>query len=339
MRIVLMGNQNWGVECLKALVANNYNVVCVVVHPDNCDPNETIWYDSVKDLALSLKIPVYQPENVNGGDMVKILKKYNLDLILLAGYRQIVKNEIISLPKLGCINIHESLLPKYRGHAPTNWSIINGETETGVTVHFVDEGVDTGDIIVQEKVEIGPNDTIMDVYWRGLKLWPKLLLMALDNIKNGVLPVPQNHKIATYFGKRYPEDGHIDWTKSNKEIFNLIRALVKPYPSAFTYYNSEKIHILEASLSEIPSQYLNYFYGKNGQIIWKFKNKGVLVLTGDNTQDAILIKKIQLENGEIVLASDYLNVGKRLGFNYEIEIHKLNKRINELYELINKPLT
>ena len=334
-----MANQNWGVECLKALVENRYDVICVVAHPDNCDPNEKIWYDSVKDFASAFKIQVYQPENVNNKDMVKTLEICNPDIIVLAGYRQIVKKDIISIPKLGCINIHESFLPKYRGHAPTNWSIINGESETGVTVHFVNEGVDTGDIIVQDKVEIEPNDTIMDVYWKGLRLWPKLLLKALDNIKAGVQSIPQNHTDATYFGKRYPEDGWIDWTKSNKEIFNLIRALTKPYPNAFTYYNGEKILILEASLSEIPPKYLNYFDGKYGQIIWKLKNKGVLVLCGNsNKQDVILIKKIQLENGDIFLASDYLNMGKRFGFNCEIEIYDLNRKINELYKLIEKYL-
>ena len=189
------------------------------------------------------QIPIYigNPRELRA---IHFFENYVCDLILSVNYLFIIKKELFLCAKLGAINIHGSLLPKYRGRTPHVWAIINGEKETGVTVHFIDEGCDTGDIITQSRILIKESYTGQSILDKFKIIYPKILKKVLNNFKNNsVKATKQNNKNSSYFGKRSPEDGIIDWNKSSKEIYDWVRAQSYPYPGAFTFYNNQKIII------------------------------------------------------------------------------------------------
>jgi len=323
MKIVFMGHQNWGYVCLEHLLKHKdkYEIVAVFTHPKGHDKYESHWYKSVQELAEKNNLPVYAPENhdVNTKENTELIRSLVPDVILSAGWRSVVKKEILEIPKIS-INIHEAPLPRYRGHCPNNWTIINGEKETGITAHTMDVEVDGGNILSQCKIPIHLEDTIMDVYYRSLEKFPEVMFEALKKVEKGETGEPMDLSKSTYWGKRYPWDGVMDWNKSSMEIYNLVRALVRPYPGAFTYYEGKKLFIWKAKLADVDN-----YYGKPGQILKRSKNKGVLVRTGDGL---IWILKVQPEDGGEMDAYKYLKeTGKCLGINYYLEIDKLKKII------------
>lgn len=326
--ILLLGHQNWGNICLEKLLErkNKYEVIGVFTHPKGHDKYETHWYKSVEEIANKNNIAVYIPENheINRDKYVKIIRSLKPDIILSSGWRSIIKKEIVEIPELAAINIHEALLPRYRGHCPNNWCIINGEKETGVTAHTMSSQVDGGNILSQRKIPIHIEDTIMDVYRRSLQKFPEVMFEALEKVSKGDFGKPMDLSKSTYWGKRFPWDGVIDWNKSSKEIYNLIRALVKPYPGAFTYYEGKKLFIWKAELSGI-----NSYFGKPGQILKRYRNNdGVLVRTGDGL---IQLLTVQPEDGREQDACSYFKeTGKSLGINYTLEIENLKNEIKTL---------
>lgn len=292
MRVVFMGNHNMGVVCLQRLIDIGEDVVCVVAHPDNYDPHENVWYDSVKELALKHRIVAHQPQDVNAPEFVDVLKRFEPDVIVVVSFRQILKKSVITVPKLGVVNVHPSLLPKYRGRANIAWAIINGETKTGVTVHYIDEKIDTGPIIVQNEIDIGPEDTVATVLDRVTDLYPDVLAEALQKVKEGFKGTAQDPSQASYYGRRYPKDGLINWNHPAPNVHNLVRAVTHPYPGAFTYLNNRRLFIWESAFFD-HTEHDNH--ETPGKIVDKIEGKGFVVSTG---RGRLLAKKVQYEGDQ-----------------------------------------
>jgi methionyl-tRNA formyltransferase len=243
--ILVFAYHNVGYECLDVLVRRGENIVGVFTHKDN--PKEEIWFKSVAVLARAHGIPVYTPESVNTPEWTENIRSMSPDIILSFYYRNMISEKILSIPRLGAYNMHGSVLPKYRGRVPINWAVLHGERETGATLHHMVKRADAGDIVDQEAVPIGPDDTAFDVFNNVTIAAQKVLERQIDAIKAGKAPrIQQDESQATYFGGRRPEDGRIDWTQSAERIYNLIRAVTHPYPGAFTEFNGQRFFIWQA---------------------------------------------------------------------------------------------
>ena len=239
MKAIIFGYHNIGCIGLKALKQNGFNIEAVFTHKD--DPLEKIWFDSVTELAASENIPVYAPEDINHPIWVQKIREIGPDIIFSFYYRKMISPEILKIPASGCLNLHASLLPAYRGRCPVNWVLINGEKKTGVTLHRMTPRPDDGDIICQKEIIISKDETAKSLHAKAACAASEMLAETLPLLKNGNAPHrPQDHSRATYFGGRNPEDGEIDWSKTAKQIDNLVRAVSQPYPGAFSYIGNRK---------------------------------------------------------------------------------------------------
>ena len=262
---VVFAYHNVGCRCLSVLLAHGVEVVLVVTHRDN--PKETIWFDSVAELAALHGIPVITPDNPNTPEVIAQIRALQADFFFSFYYREMLKRELLEIPKSGALNMHGSLLPKYRGRVPVNWAIIHGETETGATLHYMTEKPDNGDIVSQQAVPILPDDTALQVFQK--------VTVAAEIALNDVLPallagkaqkVKQDLSKGAYFGGRKAEDGIIDWSQSAQAIHNLVRAVAPPYPGATTQLMGKPMRILQTlvtrctALGEKPA-----FYVKDGK--------------------------------------------------------------------------
>jgi methionyl-tRNA formyltransferase len=231
-RIAVFAYSETGHECLRALLDRGENVVLVVTHADA--PGEQIWFPSVAELARARGI---EPVIVDAPDaaLVERARAAAPELLFSFYFRHLLPGEILSLPHLGAYNLHGSLLPKYRGRAPVNWAVARGETQTGATLHSMAKKADAGDIVDQETVPIGPDDTAYEVQKRVTQAGVKILERRLAELKAGTAPRrPQDEAAASTFPRRSPEDGRIDWTRPAEQVHNLVRAVAHPYPGAFT---------------------------------------------------------------------------------------------------------
>jgi methionyl-tRNA formyltransferase len=243
-RAVVFAYHNVGVRCLNVLLAHGVNVALVVTHRDN--PKETIWFESVHKLADLHGIPTITPDNPNVPEVVEQIRALQPDFFFSFYYREMLKAPLLAIPKRGALNMHGSLLPKYRGRVPVNWAIIRGETETGATLHYMTEKPDNGDIVAQQAVPILPDDTALEVFQK--------VTVAAEMALNSVLPsllagkasaVKQDLSKGAYFGGRKAEDGIINWSLSALEIHNLVRAVAPPYPGAMTQVMGKSMRILQ----------------------------------------------------------------------------------------------
>ena len=231
--VVVFAYHDVGVECLNALVSRGSRVLAVFTHRDN--PEEKIWFRSVAQLARQHGIPVHTPDSANTPEWIARLREIKPDIIFSFYYRNMICQEILDIPRLGAFNLHGSLLPKYRGRVPINWAVLNGETETGATLHHMVKRADAGDIVDQEAVSIGPRDTAQDVFIKVTAVARQVVERSLEAIKQDRAPRrPQDESQASYFSGRKPDDGRIDWHADARQLFNLIRAVTHPYPGAFT---------------------------------------------------------------------------------------------------------
>jgi methionyl-tRNA formyltransferase len=261
-RAVVFAYHNVGVRCLSVLLAHGVDVALVVTHRDN--PKETIWFDSVADLAALHGIPTIMPDNPNTPQVIAQIRALQPDFFFSFYYREMLKRELLEIPKHGALNMHGSLLPKYRGRVPVNWAIIHGETETGATLHYMTEKPDNGDIVAQQAMPILPNDTALQVFQK--------VAVAAEMALNAVLPdllagraktVKQDLSTGGYFGGRNAEDGVIDWSQSAQAIHNLVRAVAPPYPGATTQLIGKPMRILQTLVAKYsaagakPSFYVN----------------------------------------------------------------------------------
>jgi UDP-4-amino-4-deoxy-L-arabinose formyltransferase / UDP-glucuronic acid dehydrogenase (UDP-4-keto-hexauronic acid decarboxylating) len=245
MRAVVLAYGNIGCVGIKALLKHGFEIAAVFTHPDH--PQETIWFDSVAELASKHRIPVFAPMDINHSLWVEKVKELNPDILFSFYYRQLIQRQILDVPKAGCLNLHGSLLPKYRGRVPINWVLVNGEKETGVTLHYMTPHADDGDIVAQKKIPISDDDTALTLHRKAARTAEELLDEFLPRIQSGTAPrTPQNHAQATYFGRRQPTDGAIDWFKTACEIRNLVRAVTKPFPGAFSFMGERKCFFWEA---------------------------------------------------------------------------------------------
>ena len=305
LKIIFVGSQNYGARCLEYLVKNSESVQAVFTFKP--DKHETLD-DETEQIALANKIRVIKSRNLkNHHDYIQELSP---DLIFVVGWRTIIPEEIYSLPRLGCIGIHGSLLPKYRGFAPLNWALINGEEEVGVSMFYIGEGVDMGDIIAQKGMKVDHEDDMAVIKENFDELIVNLFIEQLSKIISGdITPVKQDEQNASYGCMRLPEDGEINWSLPATELYNFIRALGKPYPGAFTFFNGKKLYIWKASLVEDDMLYL----GKPGATV-KIESKGVQINTGNGV---LLIEDVQQEGDEIISAPDLIgSIKARLGMNH-----------------------
>lgn len=250
-RIVVFAYSAVGHACLKFLLERKENVVAVYTHRD--DPGEARWFPSVAELAHAHLIPARFIENLSG-ESERVLD-LSPDLIFSFYYRNLIPGAILSSAALGAYNMHGSFLPKYRGCAPVNWAVLNGERKTGATLHLMTDKADSGAIVDQEALEIGPDDTAIEVQSRVTQAALAVLRRQIDNLKNGSAPLrPQNAAEASYFGRRRPADGEIQWAWPAERIHNLVRAVTHPYPGAFGEMMGERVFIWKTRLDPTDTQ-------------------------------------------------------------------------------------
>lgn len=243
-RILIFAYSEVGCVCLEELIKQRAEIACVFTHED--DPEEEIWFRSVKEIAQKNGIPVRASSKLGEEDM-EFCRAAAPELIFSFYYRALIPKEILLLPRLGAYNMHGALLPRYRGRACVNWAVLNGETRTGATLHVMTEKPDGGDIVDSEAVDIKFTDTAFDVFLKVAEAARVITERSLPALEAGTAPrVPQNEEEATYFGRRRPEDGRIDWNKSARGIYNLIRAVTHPFPGAFADIGGKKYYIWKA---------------------------------------------------------------------------------------------
>lgn len=322
-RIIFLGEKEWGYVALKELVEHpqRYEIVGVFTYP-KVDPAAHDWYDAISKIAKDKGLRLYEvPDHeINSEKYIKIIKSLRADILLSIGWRTLFGETILRIPRAS-VNVHSALLPRYRGYNPNNWSIINDEKKAGVTAHIIVPKVDTGSILVQKEIDIDEKETIADLHKKSIAILPGIIMEALEKIERGEKGTEMDLNNQSYWGRRYPEDGLIDWSKSVKEINNIIRALSHPYPGAFTFWNGKRLYVWKAE----PSQLKNY-HGRAGQILMRsIKEKAIHVRCGDGM---LKILRVQEEGGEELDAADCIKeTGFSLGMRIEMEIEKIWKKI------------
>ena len=240
---VVFAYHDVGARCLETLLSHGVKVRLVVTHED--DPGENIWFASVAALARQHAIPVMTPAHPNTAELTQLIASLRPDFVFSFYYRQMIGQPLLDIPRLGALNMHGSLLPKYRGRAPVNWAVIRGELETGATLHYMVVKPYAVDIVDSQSVPICPNDTAVDVFHKVTDAAQAVLARSLPRLMDGTAPrLVQNQAQATYFGGRKPEDGRIDWSRSAAEIHNLVRGVAPPYPGAFTSIAGKPARVL-----------------------------------------------------------------------------------------------
>ncbi len=262
-RILFFGYSEVGHDCLALLLERDDNVIALITHEDN--PHEKIWFQTPALAARAKGIPVFTPEKVNTPEWIEKIAALRPDLILSVYYRNMISSKILALPTLGAWNMHGSLLPKYRGRAPINWAVLQGEPRLGMTLHRMVKAADAGAIVDQDGVDLGPRDTAEQAFRKVLPCARRVLARQIDALLAGTAPeTPQDETQATYFGGRKPEDGRISWTQSSAQIFNLIRAVTDPYPGAFTDVGDARLMVWWA---EPDSPATRGRHGRPGEIL------------------------------------------------------------------------
>jgi len=245
MKAIVVAYHNMGCAGVQALIRHGFEIEAIFTHQDNAD--EGNWFSSVSELASRENITVYAPEDINHPLWIEKIREYQPDVLFSFYYRDLLSAELLAIPTSGCFNLHGSLLPKYRGRAPLNWALVNGESETGITLHKMTAKPDSGDIVCQRKIAILETDTALDLNKKAVSTAQLLLDECLPEILNGhASATPQDDTQASYFGGRTPLDGQVDWKKSSDEVRNLVRAVTQPYPGAFTFRGQTKVFIWEA---------------------------------------------------------------------------------------------
>ena len=280
-----MGTPDFAATILVKLIASDHEIIGVVTQPDKQKGRgKALSFPPVKELALEHKLDVYQPVKVKEPDFMDMVRKMEPEVIVVAAFGQILPKAFLEIPALGCINVHASLLPKYRGAAPIQYSIIEGEKETGITIMHMDVGIDTGDMILQAAIPISPEETGGSLHDKLASLGADLLLEALDKIADATaVRIPQDDTKASYVKMLSKEMGNVDFTQSAIQIERLIRGL-NPWPSAYTYLNGKTLKLWKASVEKMEVA------AKPGEII-EVRKDAIVVMTG---QDALSIQELQL---------------------------------------------
>ena len=299
-KIIFMGTPDFAEKSLRKLNESDNNIIAVVTNTDKPKGRGMKLFQSpVKQYALENNLKIYQPEKIKeNNDFIETLRAMKPDFICVVAYGKILPREILEIPKYGCINVHASLLPKYRGAAPIQWSIINGEKVTGVTTMYMDTKMDTGDIISKSETAITKDDTLGSLHDRLSEMGKDLLLETLPNIINGnIKRVKQDEREATYGYNITKEDEKIDFNKSNIEVDNKVRAL-NPTPGAYTTLNGKRLKVYDVRLSD------RYYANTKPGTIVGFEKDGIRVVAGNKE---VILTDIAIEGKKRCLVKDYLN--------------------------------
>lgn len=296
MKILFMGTPDFAVPCLDILVSNGFDVCGAVTQPDKPKGRgHKLTPPPVKEYAISKNIPVYQPQTLKDGEFEKVLDELKPQLIAVVAYGKILPEYILDFPEYGCVNVHGSVLPKYRGAAPIQWAIINGDKTTGVTTQYMKMGVDTGDIIFTDETEILPDETYGELYTRLSQSGAELLLKTVNAIKDGTAPrTEQDESAATHAPMLTKETGHIDWTKSADEVLSLIRG-TNPWPMSYAMYGDEMMKVFGVKKG-------SGFDAPPGKI--RIVNKKLEISCG---KDSVVVDEIQFKGGKRMTVASYLN--------------------------------
>ncbi|MGN1194161.1 MAG: methionyl-tRNA formyltransferase, partial [Acutalibacteraceae bacterium] len=298
MKIAFMGTPDFAVDCLKALAQSKHEVVGVFCQPDKpVGRKQELKMPDVKVEALKHDYKIFQPKSLRNGAGVEILKEIEPDLVVVVAYGKILPPDFLSYPKYGCINVHASILPKYRGASPIHWAVINGDSETGVTSMQMDEGLDTGDILLCEKMPIDINDTTELMYEKLAPLGADVLLKTLDLVEKGELkPIKQDDTKATTVGLLSKQLSAVNWNDTAFNIHNKIRGLYS-WPGASTTLGGKILKLHSSILSDIKG------HNKPGEVVES--NGKIVVSCGDN--NCIELLSVQLEGKKRMTANDFLN--------------------------------
>ncbi len=310
MKTIVLAYHNIGCVGIKALIDHGFDIKAIFTHID--DPKENIWFESVAELGAVHDIPVYTPDDINHLLWVEKIKEIDPEIIFSFYYRNMVTKEIFDIPKIGCFNLHGSLLPQYQGRCPVNWVLVNGEKETGVTLHKMIEKPDAGDILGQKKVVIDNEDTGLTLHKKLAKASGDLLNEFLPAIKEkNINLISQDQSKTSYFGGRGPDDGAIDWNKSAEEIRNLVRAVTRPYPGAFSFIGNVKcifwdVKEVQTSIKAAPGTIIS-----TNPLTIACKNNAIEMIFGQN-------EKGVYTNGKQLAIE--LNLAKDMQFSNQAEI-------------------
>lgn len=310
MKIVFMGTPDYAVGALDALYRAGHDIVAVVTQPDKAKGrSDKPVYSPVKAYAVEKQIPVLQPVRIKRPEAVEELRKYPADVFVVAAFGQILSKEILEMPKFGCLNIHASLLPKYRGSSPIQWAVINGEEKSGVTIMQMNEGVDTGDILYKKEIPLDKKETGASLFDKLAALGAEAIVEALSLLEAGKLkPVPQNEAEASHTIMLNKAMGQLDFSKSAQELERLIRGL-NSWPSAYTFLEGKQLKIWEAEVYASKEEAETAADGKNpiGSII-EVMPDGFVIKCG---KDALMVRELQLEGKKRMRTRDFL-MGKEL---------------------------
>ncbi len=309
LKIIFAGTPDFAAASLQTLITSRHNVIAVYTQPDRpVGRGQKVHASSVKIIALQEKLPVFQPEKLDEKEYVR-LKKLDADVMIVSAYGLLLPKEILNAPKNGCINIHASLLPKWRGAAPIQRAIIAGDKQTGITIMQMVEALDAGPILFQSKCDIHPTDTGKILHDRLAKLSSTEIISALDLLQNNqLIPISQDNTHATYANKLTKKEADINWNESALEIEIKIRAY-NSWPVAYSYFQGKRVRIWEANQGETRCN------KGPGAVIAANKN-GIEVCTGNG---AISLKSLQLSGGKIISAQDFNNTYDSAGKNFSNE--------------------
>lgn len=310
MKIIFMGTPYFAVPSLEMLINEGYEVLAAVTQPDKPKGRgNKMAAPPVKESALKHNINVLQPEKIKIPEFIEQIRALGPDLLITAAYGKILSKALLDVPALGCINVHGSLLPAYRGAAPIQWAVIKGETRTGITTMFTDAGIDTGDMLLKSELEIGPDMTVGQLHDEMAVLGAQVLKATLEELKNGTLKrTPQDDSASSYAPMMSKELGLIDWNKTAGQIHNLVRG-TDPWPGAYTFLKGDRMRVWKTKLTHEKGS------GHNQGKIIKIDSEGILVECSD---DCILIKEIQFDSSKRMSVSDYIrghqiDTGEKLG--------------------------
>lgn len=304
MKVLFMGTPDFATACLDELVCDGFDVAAVVTQPDKKQGRGMKFaYSDVKKYALEKNIPVYQPETLKDGAIAPLLDEIKPDVIAVVAYGKLLPQYVLDYPRLGCVNVHGSLLPKYRGAAPIQRAVLNGDKETGITTMFMASGMDTGDILLTEKMEIGENMTTGELFDALAVVGGKLLVKTLKALDEGsVTPVAQNHDEATHADKITNEECLVDFTLDAVSVHNRIRGL-SPFPGAFSYLDGKVIKLFNSRKGSDTAS------GTPGEVISASPKTGVEVCCG---KGSVIITSFKPEGKGIMTAADLIN-GRKIG--------------------------
>lgn len=310
MKVVFMGTPDFAVETLKALYEAGHEIILAVSQPDKPKGRSgKLAPTPVKEFAMEHDIPVYQPVKIRAEESVEYLKQYQADVFVVAAFGQILPKVILDMPRLGCVNVHGSLLPKYRGAAPIQWAVINGEKVSGNTTMLMGPGLDDGDMLLKSEIELAADETGGSLFDKLAIDGGKLAVKTIEALDRGeITPIPQDESQATHVGMISKDMGNVDWTKPADEIERLIRGL-NPWPSAFTFIDGKQVKLWSATVVDGT--------GEPGTIIDVNKN----VFTVACGSQALEINELQLEGKKRMATGDFLR-----GYNLETGKRFVNGR-------------